>query len=84
MSNGNGDTRQAIEAYPSEARERARRQELAAVAADLHNLGSLYEAIGGGEAHHVYCQRQWYSLAAPPFYYARNLAFCLSHRVSSG
>src|SRR2546422_10297567 len=50
MSNGDGDTRPAIEAYPSVAREGARPQELAAVAADLHNLASLYEAKGGVEA----------------------------------
>lgn len=81
MSNGNGDTRLAIEAYLSVARERARPQELAAVAADLHNLASLYEAKGGGEAYHVYCQREWYSLAAPPFY-ASSLAICLGHRDS--
>ena len=78
MSNGNGDTRLAIEAYLSEARERPRPQELAAVAADLHNLASFYEAKGGGEAYRVYCQREWYSLAAPPFY-ASSLAFCLGH-----
>jgi hypothetical protein len=78
MSNGDGDTRQAIEAYPSEAREGARPQELAAVAADLHNLASLYEAKGGVETHHVYRQREWYSLAAPPFY-SISRAFCLGH-----
>ena len=78
MSNGNGDTRLAIEAYPNEARERARPQELAAVAADLHNLASLYEARVGVEAHHVYRQREWYSLAAPPFY-TSSLAICLGH-----
>jgi hypothetical protein len=83
MSSGNGDTRPAIEAYLSAARERARRQELAAVAADLHNLGSLYEAKGRREIYHVYCQREWYSLAAPPFY-ASSLAFCLGHDDSSG
>ena len=82
MGNGNGDTRHAIEAYPSLARERAGPQELAAVAADLYNLASLYEARGGVEAHRVYRQREWYSLAAPPFY-ARSLVFRLSHRDSS-
>ncbi len=56
MSNGDGDTRPAIEAYPSVAREGARPQDLAAVAADLHNLASLYEAKGGVETHHVYRQ----------------------------
>ncbi len=56
MSNGDGDTRPAIEAYPSVAREGTRPQELAAVAADLHNLASLYEAKGGVETHHVYRQ----------------------------
>jgi len=78
LSNGNSDTRLAIEAYLSEARERPRPQELAAVAADLHNLASFYEAKGGGEAYRVYGQREWYSLAAPPFY-ASSLVLCLSH-----
>src|SRR3989441_6223966 len=83
LSSGNGDTRPSIEAYSSEARERARPQELAAMAADLHNLASLYEAQGGGEAHRVYRQREWYSPAAPSFF-AKSLAFCLSHGGSSG
>jgi len=78
MSSGKGDTRPAIEAYLTAARERARRQELAAVAADLHNLGSLYEAKGGRAVYHVYRQREWYSLAAPTFY-ASSLALCLGH-----
>jgi len=78
MSNGDGDTRPAIEAYPSVAREGARPQELAAVAADLHNLASLYEAKGGVETHHVYRQREWYALAAPPAYAIRR-ACCLGH-----
>ena len=78
LSNGDGHTRQAIEAYPSEARERARRQELAAVAADLHKLASLDEAKGGLKTHHVYRQRERYSLAAPPFYAIRR-ACCLGH-----
>ena len=78
MSNGYGDTRQAIEAYPSEAREWAWRQELAAVAADLHKLVSLDEAKGWLKTHHVYRQRERYSLATPPFY-AISRAFCLGH-----
>ena len=78
LSTGDGHTRQAIEAYPSEARERARRQELAAVAADLHKLASLDEAKGGLKTHHVYRQRVRYSLAAPPFYAIRR-ACCLGH-----
>jgi len=78
MSNGDGDTRQAIQPYTSEAREWARRQELAAVAADLHKLASLYEAKGGMETHHVHRQGKWYSLATPPFY-AISRAFCLAH-----
>jgi hypothetical protein len=78
MSNGDGDTRQTIEAYPSAVREGARPQELAAVAADLHNLASLYEAKGGVENHHVCRQPEWYSLAAPPLY-AISRAFCFGH-----
>jgi len=78
LSNGDGHTRQAIEAYPSEARERARRQDLAAVAADLHKLASLDEAKGGLETHHVDHQRERYALAAPPFY-AINREFSLGH-----
>src|SRR5437899_1586442 len=82
MGNGDRDTRPAIEAYPSVAREGARPQELAAVAADLHNLASLYEAKGGVETHHVYRQREWYALAAPPLYAisrAIRRAFCFDH-----
>ena len=78
MSNGDGDTRPAIEAYPSVAREGAWPQELAAVAADLHKLASLDEAKGGLKTHHVYRQRERYSLAAPPFYAIRR-ACCLGH-----
>ena len=78
MSNGDGDTRQVIEAYPSEAREWAWRQELAAVAADLHKLASLDEARGGMETHHVDRQGEWNSLATPPFY-AISRGFCLGH-----
>ncbi len=46
MSNGDGDTRPAIEAYPSVAREGARPQELAAVAADLHKLRRRSTPLG--------------------------------------
>ena len=52
------------------------------MAADLHNLASLYEAKGGVETHHVYRQREWYALAAPPLYAisrAIRRAFCFDH-----
>src|SRR5438445_7734394 len=78
LSNGDGDTRPAIEAYPSEAREGARRQELAAVAADLHKLASLDEGRVGMETQRVDRQGEWNSLATPPFYIIRH-AFCLGH-----
>src|SRR2546427_4974408 len=48
MSNGDGDTRPAIEAYPSVAREGARPPEPAAAAAGLPNPPSPLRAKRGG------------------------------------